>query len=72
MEKNNIEQLSELIKKNVKRAQKIGEEILDNAPIYSRNEVYELLDKLYEDVKHGDDDHQKWLKDKIEEFKKGV
>ena len=31
-----------------------------------------VLDDLYEEIKHGDDEHQKWLKDKIEEFKKSI
>lgn len=28
----------------------------------------ELLDNLYEEIKHGDEEHQKWLKNKINEF----
>jgi hypothetical protein len=24
--------------------------------------------ELYEEIKHGDEEHQKWLKDKIQEF----
>lgn len=28
----------------------------------------EILRELYEKIKHGDEDHQKWLKDKIESF----
>lgn len=28
----------------------------------------DILNKLYEEVKHGDEEHQKWLKDKFNEF----
>lgn len=28
----------------------------------------ELLYELYDKIKHGDDEHQKWLKDAIEQF----
>lgn len=28
-----------------------------------------FLDELYEEIKHGDEEHQRWLKSKIEEFK---
>ncbi len=28
----------------------------------------ELIMKLYEEIKHGDEEHQKWLKDKIKMF----
>lgn len=28
----------------------------------------ELLRQLYEEIKHGDAEHQKWLYDKIEDF----
>ena len=33
-----------------------------------------MFNELYEDIKHGDEDHQKWLKDKINEFltKRGI
>lgn len=27
-----------------------------------------LLNELYEEIKHGDEEHQQWLKDKIQEF----
>jgi hypothetical protein len=27
------------------------------------------LDELYLEIEHGDDEHRKWLKDKIEDFK---
>lgn len=30
--------------------------------------VSKVLRDLYEDIKHGDEAHQKWLKEKIEEF----
>lgn len=33
---------------------------------------YNLLDYVYESIKHGDDEHQKWLKDKIEEVKREI
>lgn len=29
-----------------------------------------ILDATYQHIKHGDDEHQKWLKDKLEELKK--
>lgn len=29
-----------------------------------------LLDHLYTEIEHGDEDHRKWLKDKIHNFKK--
>jgi hypothetical protein len=29
-----------------------------------------LLDQVYETIKHGDEEHMKWLKDKVEELKK--
>ncbi len=31
-------------------------------------ELSNLLNELYEDIKHGDDEHKKWLKEKIESF----
>lgn len=31
-------------------------------------DVEEILWQLYEDIKHGDDEHQQWLKDKIQMF----
>lgn len=37
-----------------------------------KSRIQEKLDELYEDIKHGDEEHQKWLKDKIEEFKKSL
>lgn len=30
----------------------------------------ELLIQLYEECKHGDEEHQQWLKDKIMDFSK--
>lgn len=30
----------------------------------------DILEKLYEEIRHGDEDHQKWLKDKIDNFEK--
>lgn len=38
--------------------------ILDAMEKYTVNSIMEL----YEEIKHGDADHQKWLKDKIESF----
>jgi hypothetical protein len=29
-----------------------------------------ILNELFKEIEHGDDEHRKWLKDKIEEFKK--
>jgi len=34
-----------------------------------RDFVNEKLDELFLEIEHGDDEHRKWLKDKIEEFK---
>lgn len=30
-------------------------------------QIETLLNTLYEEIRHGDDEHQKWLKDKIDE-----
>lgn len=30
--------------------------------------IITLFKELYEEIKHGDEEHQKWLKDKIEDF----
>lgn len=30
------------------------------------------LNDLYEEIKHGDDEHQRWLKEKIETFKSNL
>lgn len=40
--------------------------------LYTQEGVVILLDRLYEEIRHGDEEHQKWLKDKIEEFKKSL
>lgn len=32
-------------------------------------DINKLLNTLYEEIKHGDQDHQDWLKNKIEQFK---
>lgn len=36
-------------------------------------DIYEVLMQLFEEIKHGDEEHQKWLLDKINDFsiKKG-
>lgn len=31
-------------------------------------ELVSLLRELYEEIRHGDEEHQQWLKDKIEDF----
>lgn len=36
------------------------------------NLISPILDSLYEQIKHGDKEHQEWLKNKIEEFKKTI
>lgn len=36
--------------------------------VEKENNNVSLFRELYEDIKHGDEEHQKWLKDKIEEF----
>lgn len=49
-------------------------------PCVSTEDVYDilnitwnrLLDEVYEQIKHGDAEHQKWLKNKLEEIKKGL
>ena len=45
---------------------------LDKIPIERIESITEgnsvMLNNLYEEIKHGDDEHQKWLKDKIQEF----
>lgn len=33
-----------------------------------RDEVKDLFEQLYEQIKHGDEEHQKWLKDEIDKF----
>lgn len=37
-----------------------------------RQYCYHLLDVVYETIKHGDEEHMKWLKDKCEELKRGL
>lgn len=37
-------------------------------PVTKDTRVSKALNDLYEVIKHGDDEHQKWLRDKIEEF----
>ena len=36
--------------------------------LYPKSTVIALFNQLYEEVKHGDDEHQKWLHDKIQDF----
>lgn len=33
-----------------------------------QEDLRKILDSLYEAIKHGDEEHQQWLKDKIDEF----
>ena len=37
-----------------------------------RQYCHHLLDKVYDTIKHGDEEHMKWLKDKCEELKKDL
>ena len=39
--------------------------VQDAMIIYAKNK----LDELYLDIEHGDEEHRKWLYDKIQEFK---
>lgn len=39
-------------------------------PAYKRRIVKKAFNDLYDEIKHGDDEHQKWLKDKMEDFLK--
>ena len=32
----------------------------------------DLLDELYERIKHGDDEHQRWLREEIDKFKNEI
>lgn len=36
----------------------------------TRNYEMSLIDELYEEIKHGDDDHREWLKARMMDFKK--
>jgi hypothetical protein len=49
-----------------------GELADEHVPTYSRAHVKELLDKLYEESKHGDNEHQQWLKAKFDSFKQTI
>lgn len=37
---------------------------------YSEIDLMKLLDELYLECEHGDDEHRKWLKDKFDDFYK--
>ena len=39
-------------------------ELSNNLP----QEIKPLFDQLFEEIKHGDEEHQNWLKDKIDSF----
>lgn len=43
-------------------------DLLDKHKPLVKTFIYSLLISLYEDIKHGDEEHQKWLLDKINEF----
>lgn len=32
--------------------------------------MYPLLDLLFKEIEHGDEEHRQWLKDKLEDFSK--
>lgn len=34
----------------------------------TKSKIAKLFDELYEEIKHGDEDHQKWLKDTMNKF----
>lgn len=36
--------------------------------ILTKTQFQDLFKELYEEIAHGDDEHRKWLKDKIDEF----
>lgn len=38
--------------------------------VYLENEVKNLFSKLFQEVKHGDQEHQDWLENKIKDFVK--
>lgn len=42
----------------------------ERIPRIQRENDIILLNDLYEEIKHGDDDHKKWLKDRIDQFVK--
>lgn len=48
------------------------EELIGSELSFIKAVASKVLDDLYEEIKHGDEEHQKWLKDKIEEFKKSL
>lgn len=66
------EELDKFAKKVKESAGRATNEVKEHLPHYSKTEVREMLDDLYESIKHGDNEHQTWLKFKIEEFKKKV
>lgn len=46
---------------------KVTEEMLEKAQ-YSIKDVAKLFMEFYEKVKHGDEEHQKWLRDEVLNF----
>lgn len=46
----------------------IENEDINDRLFYTPYEVGDLLKELYHDCEHGDEEHRKWLKDKIEHF----
>lgn len=44
------------------------EKVINNGVFFSLEKVQGLFYELYEEIKHGDDEHQGWLKEKIEDF----
>lgn len=45
----------------------ITQEYLDEK-IYSRNDMGRFLKEFYDMVKHGDEEHQRWLRDEMLKF----
>lgn len=47
--------------------------VIDCIKEFQPKEKYvRILDELYERIKHGDDEHKKWLKDEIQKFSDDV
>ncbi len=42
----------------------------NQAEFEANDKLRELFNKLYEDIRHGDKEHQLWLKDKLDNFLK--
>lgn len=36
--------------------------------LFAKAHVRKALEEIYEDAKHGDEEHQKWLKDKFNNY----